>query len=248
MRTITILLLVFLYTSCEEEKTLSPDLSHVNTRMFVEGNIEAGSQFRAIYIEPGEEGSIPNIKAYEPEQNGFSRNGNSSLVAYLGKLFIGSGQRNQPCYEIEPLVWGAVNHLADQTAVALTPTFFLEFPGVPAQGPDCKIDSAAVASHLRLGNFLLGQQPGRAHIHLYAHGLFTGAENILATDFYLSPDTENQNLSLTITELDFESAKYTDARGVFVSFEMPLAKGFNSYSGTLYKITDLRGRLFFPFD
>ncbi|MEL6669470.1 MAG: hypothetical protein AAFP08_10915, partial [Bacteroidota bacterium] len=140
MKYSSLFLIFTLLTCCEEEVAIASDLDFVNTQIFIEGNIQAGSEIRAISIEQGGQGSISNVDGYEPGLNGFSRDGNSSLVAYIGKLFIGSEQRNNLCYKIEPLVWGQFNHLADETRIALTPTFFLEFPGLSSQDPNCRID------------------------------------------------------------------------------------------------------------
>ncbi|MEM6398578.1 MAG: hypothetical protein AAF741_19670 [Bacteroidota bacterium] len=61
------------------------------------------------------------------------------------------------------------------------------------------------------------------------------------------PAEENENLFLEITDLDWTSAEFVEAKGVYVTFEVPLANGYSSYYDEVYTITDLKGRMLFPF-
>ncbi|MEL6667741.1 MAG: hypothetical protein AAFP08_02155, partial [Bacteroidota bacterium] len=235
-------LLVF---SCKEEDNRPLDFDAINTDIYVELEINDSLYSRPLSWRLGEQLSF--YESSNQYYKGYSRNGMSSAVGFLGTHWADDSQDERPCYEIEPLMFDPPNFLSDPFHW-LGPTLFVEFVGLESSRSDCRLDSASLAEHLQVGFYALGQQPDQAHIHLYSHDLpLVNGEEANASDFYLSTGEENDGLFLEITDVDWESQRFTDTRGVYVTFEIPLAKGYGSYDGRKYFITNLKGRLLFPF-
>lgn len=245
MRLILVCYAFLLLFSCTEEDNRPLDFDEINTDVYVELEIGDSLYSRTLSWRLGEQFS--NYDTQNHQFKGYTRYGSASAVSFLGTHNADEFQEQRACYQIEPLAFNPFNFLSDPFHW-LGPTLFLEFPGLLSDDPLCLVDSTELATHLQLGFYPLGQEAGNAHIHLYSHDLpLINGEDANASDFYLSPKEENSGLFLEITDVDWDSHRFTATRGVYVTFEVPLANGYGSYDGRKYFITNLKGRLLFPY-
>ncbi|MEM7574493.1 MAG: hypothetical protein AAF433_16435 [Bacteroidota bacterium] len=222
--------------ACQPENETPFEAEH-NGNVFVSGHFDIEGTSIPYAQELG-----PLVEAYDPSTFGFTRDGRASLVAYLGSANNAPSQEGENCFNISPLEENTRNWMGEPYLSAdLT---VIEFVGLTGADADCRFDRSVVEEQLQLGRYALGQDPGQVHLHLYGTKL-----NALqfSNDFYLADSQVNDGLFIEITELDYLTADYTGIKGVYVSFEIPLAYGTNFSDQNLYELKDFSGRMFFPF-
>lgn len=237
MRSFLLLLLSLSILACEQENVEPLELDF-NTDVYFNADFVSQDtmQEMRLVLNPWNEAHHQNFPDFE-------REGNPSLVAFLGGFFPSEAQVARDCYTITPLT-STEEELADAFPYfSHGATVFMEYIGLQNGREDCRFDQSTTPQQLRLGTYPLGQEHGQIHFHVYGTEV---PARWAYTDFYLSNDIKNEGLFVEITELDFDSWEFTGVPGVYVSFQVPLAYGFHSVSEEVYEMRNVEGRLFFP--